>query len=113
MICPRWTKVHLEGCIPGGKYTWRDVHLKGCAPGGTYTWWDVHLEGCAPGGIYTWKDVHLVGSIHSPHLPALFPILLSSQLPKATRGFITHVITYILWEDSGVPRSYSIPILST
>lgn len=101
------------GSTPGEMYTWRDVHLGGRTPGGMYTWRDVHLVGYTPGRMCTWWDVHLVGSIHSPHLPALFPILLFSQLPKATRGVIIHVIAYILWEDSGVPRSYFIPIFST
>lgn len=77
------------------------IHLVGCTLGGKYTWGNVHLEGSAPGG-----------SIHSPHLPALSPIPLSRP-QKSLGGFIIHVIAYILWEEPGVPRSYSIPILST
>lgn len=74
----------------------------GCTLGGKYTWGNVHLEGSAPGG-----------SIHSPHLPALSPYLCPANSQKPLGGFIIHVIAYILWEEPGVLRSYSISILST
>lgn len=51
-----------------------------CTDEPKYTWWEVRLAGS------TWREVpggkYLVGSISSPHLPALPPVTLSSQIPK-------------------------------